>query len=136
LEIIIAILIVSIITTFALTKFTQITNKTHIVTLKSQLALIQNGVGKQKSQNILLGKTEDISSLDEANINQKGEELFSKVVDFSIISTDTSEKKLGSFAKTSSNSYTFYLDSDDVKFSLKDNSFVCTSQESICMQIN
>lgn len=135
-EIIIAILIIAIISTFALTKFTQISNKSHLVTLKSQLALIQNGIGKQKSQNILLGQSEDISYLDDASTNKSGEELFTNVVDFSIISTDTVEKKLGSWAKTSANSYIFYLDETLVNFSLENNSFVCISQKSICSKLN
>lgn len=74
--------------------------------------------------------------MDDAGINKSDEELFTKVADFSIISTNTSEKKIGNWAKVSTNSYVFYLDSSYVIFTLEDNSFVCKSQKDICQEIN
>lgn len=129
-------LIVAIITTFAMTKFNQVTNKTHLVTLKSQLALIQSGISKQKNKNILLSNFPNISSLDDASINVNNQELFKKVIDFSIFSTNTSDRKLGSWAKVSQNSYIFYLESNPINFVLENNSFVCKSQEDICKELN
>ncbi|WP_226798570.1 type II secretion system protein [Aliarcobacter butzleri] len=135
-EIIVVLLIVSIITTFAMTKFNQVTNKTHLVTLKSQLALIQSGISKQKNKNILLSNLPNISSLDDASTNVNNQELFKKVIDFSIVSTNTSDRKLGSWAKVSQNSYIFYLESNPINFVLENNSFVCKSQEDICKELN
>lgn len=129
-------LIVAIITTFAMTKFNQVTNKTHLVTLKSQLALIQSGISKQKNKNILLSNFPNISSLDDASTNVNNQELFKKVIDFSILSTNTSDRKLGSWAKVSQNSYIFYLESNPINFVLENNSFVCKSQEEICKELN
>ena len=129
-------LIVAIITTFAMTKFNQVTNETHLVTLKSQLALIQSGISKQKNKNILLSNLPNISSLDDASINVNNQELFKKVIDFSILSTNTSDRKLGSWAKVSQNSYIFYLESNPINFVLENNSFVCKSQEDICKELN
>ncbi|KLE08354.1 hypothetical protein AF79_08695 [Aliarcobacter butzleri L354] len=129
-------LIVAIITTFAMTKFNQVTNKTHLVTLKSQLALIQSGISKQKNKNILLSNLPNISSLDEASTNVNNQELFKKVIDFSILSTNTSDRKLGSWAKVSQNSYIFYLESNPINFVLENNSFVCKSKEDICKELN
>lgn len=129
-------LIVAIITTFAMTKFNQVTNKTHLVTLKSQLALIQSGISKQKNKNILLSNLPNISSLDDASINVNNQELFKKVIDFSILSTNTSDRKLGSWAKVSQNSYIFYLESNPINFVLENNSFVCKSKEDICKELN
>ncbi len=129
-------LIVAIITTFAMTKFNQVTNKTHLVTLKSQLALIQSGISKQKNKNILLSNLPNISSLDDASTNVNNQELFKKVIDFSIFSTNTSDRKLGSWAKVSQNSYIFYLESNPINFVLENNSFVCKSQEDICKELN
>ncbi|EFU69024.1 conserved hypothetical protein [Aliarcobacter butzleri JV22] len=129
-------LIVAIITTFAMTKFNQVTNKTHLVTLKSQLALIQSGISKQKNKNILLSNFPNISSLDDASTNVNNQELFKKVIDFSILSTNTSDRKLGSWAKVSQNSYIFYLESNPINFVLENNSFVCKSQEDICKELN
>ncbi|MCG3665210.1 hypothetical protein L5F09_05565 [Aliarcobacter butzleri] len=129
-------LIVAIITTFTMTKFNQVTNKTHLVTLKSQLALIQSGISKQKNKNILLSNLPNISSLDDASTNVNNQELFKKVIDFSILSTNTSDRKLGSWAKVSQNSYIFYLESNPINFVLENNSFVCKSQEDICKELN
>ncbi|MCG3701833.1 hypothetical protein L5F41_06985 [Aliarcobacter butzleri] len=129
-------LIVAIITTFAMTKFNQVTNKTHLVTLKSQLALIQSGISKQKNKNILLSNLPNISSLDDASTNVNNQELFKKVIDFSILSTNTSDRKLGSWAKVSQNSYIFYLESNPINFVLENNSFVCKSKEDICKELN
>lgn len=129
-------LIVAIITTFAMTKFNHVTNKTHLVTLKSQLALIQSGISKQKNKNILLSNLPNISSLDDASTNVNNQELFKKVIDFSILSTNTSDRKLGSWAKVSQNSYIFYLESNPINFVLENNSFVCKSQEDICKELN
>ncbi|MPL66143.1 hypothetical protein SDC9_11811 [bioreactor metagenome] len=129
-------LIVAIITTFAMTKFNQVTNKTHLVTLKSQLALIQSGISKQKNKNILLSNLPNISALDDASTNVNNQELFKKVIDFSILSTNTSDRKLGSWAKVSQNSYIFYLESNPINFVLENNSFVCKSQEDICKELN
>ncbi|WP_414017287.1 type II secretion system protein [Aliarcobacter butzleri] len=135
-EIIVVLLIVAIITTFTMTKFNQVTNKTHLVTLKSQLALIQSGISKQKNKNILLSNLPNISSLDDASTNVNNQELFKKVIDFSILSTNTSDRKLGSWAKVSQNSYIFYLESNPINFVLENNSFVCKSQEDICKELN
>ncbi|MFW3340765.1 type II secretion system protein [Aliarcobacter butzleri] len=135
-EIIVVLLIVAIITTFAMTKFNQVTNKTHLVTLKSQLALIQSGISKQKNKNILLSNLPNISSLDNASTNVNNQELFKKVIDSSILSTNTSDRKLGSWAKVSQNSYIFYLESNPINFVLENNSFVCKSQEDICKELN
>ncbi|MFX4266886.1 type II secretion system protein [Aliarcobacter butzleri] len=135
-EIIVVLLIVAIITTFAMTKFNQVTNKTHLVTLKSQLALIQSGISKQKNKNILLSNFPNISSLDDASTNVNNQELFKKVIDFSILSTNTSDRKLGSWVKVSQNSYIFYLESNPINFVLENNSFVCKSQEDICKELN
>ncbi|WP_330848311.1 type II secretion system protein [Aliarcobacter butzleri] len=135
-EIIVVLLIVAIITTFAMTKFNQVTNKTYLVTLKSQLALIQSGISKQKNKNILLSNLPNISSLDDASTNVNNQELFKKVIDFSILSTNTSDRKLGSWAKVSQNSYIFYLESNPINFVLENNSFVCKSKEEICKELN
>ncbi|MDN5125525.1 type II secretion system protein [Aliarcobacter butzleri] len=135
-EIIVVLLIVAIITTFAMTKFNQVTNKAYLVTLKSQLALIQSGISKQKNKNILLSNFPNISSLDDASTNVNNQELFKKVIDFSILSTNTSDRKLGSWAKVSQNSYIFYLESNPINFVLENNSFVCKSQEDICKELN
>lgn len=136
-EIIIAIILIAIITSFAIPKFTNLNYNKNITTLKSQLALIQNGIVNQKSKNILLSNNQEIDSLDEATLNSNGEKLFSKVIDFSIISTNNTKKESGMWAKISNNSYTFYLSSDkNIEFSFENEKFLCKSSVELCKEIN
>lgn len=126
---------ISIVISFAIPKFTKTDEKINITKLKSQVALIRSAISNQKSKNILLSNSEKIDILDDSIIDKKDEKLFSKLVDFSIISTDSSEKKVGSWAKISSNSYIFYLGYDFVSFSLEDESFVCKSKIELCSEV-
>lgn len=136
LEIIIAIVLIAIVTSFAIPKLTNLNYNANISTLKSQLALIQNGIVKHKSKNILLSNNQEIISLDDAIQNSSGERLFSKVIDFLIISTNNTKKESGMWAKISNNSYTFYLSNgESILFSLEDDRFVCKSSVELCSEI-
>ena len=137
LEIIIAIVLIAIITSFAIPKFTNMNYNANISTLKSQSALIQNAIVNLKSKNILLSNNQEIITLDEATSNSSGEKLFSKVIDFSIISTNNTKKESGMWAKTSNNSYTFYLSNDkNITFSFENEKFLCKSSIELCKEIN
>ena len=134
---IIAIVLIAIITSFAIPKFTNLNYNKNITTLKSQIALIQNAITNQKSKNILLSNNQEISSLDDATLNSSGEKLFTNVIDFSIISTNTTKKESGMWAKISNNSYTFYLSSDkNIEFSFENEKFLCKSSVELCKEIN
>ena len=136
LEIIIAIVLIAIITSFAIPKFTNMNYNANISTLKSQLALIQNAIVNQKSKNILLSSEQEMISLDDAIQNSSGERLFSKVIDFLIISTNNTNKESGMWAKISNNSYDFYLSSDkNISFSFDDGKFLCKSSVELCKEI-
>ena len=136
LEIIIAILIVVIITSFALPKFNTITDKSNITILKSQLSLIQNAITENKNKNILLANNETITYLDNASINKKDEKLFSKVIDFPILSTDSSEQKAGKWMKISNNSYEFFLSSSKtISFLIENEKIICKDKDEICKEI-
>ncbi len=133
---IIVIVLIAIIGSFAIPKFTNMSYKANIITLKSQLALIQNGINNQKSKNILLSNTQELTSLDSAIQNSSGEKLFTKVIDFSIISTNSTNKEQGMWAKISNNSYSFYLSSDkSVLFSLENEKYLCKSEAELCKEI-
>ena len=137
LEIIIAIVLIAIITSFAIPKFTNMNYNANISTLKSQISLIQNGIVKNKNKNILLSNNQEITTLDDATLNSSGEKLFSKIIDFSIISTNNTKKESGMWAKTSNNSYTFYLSNDkNITFSFENEKFLCKSSVELCKEIN
>ncbi len=93
---IIVIVLIAIIGSYAIPKFTNMSYKANITTLKSQLALIQTGIANQKNKNILLSNTQEISSLDNVASNNSGEKLFTKVIDFSIVSTNNTKKEQAS----------------------------------------
>ncbi len=136
LEIIIVIVLIAIITSFAIPKFTNMNYNANISTLKSQISLIQNGIVKNKNKNILLSNNQEITTLDDATLNSSGEKLFSKIIDFSIISTNNTKKESGMWAKTSNNFYDFYLSSDkNISFSFDDGKFLCKSSVELCKEI-
>ena len=135
-EIIVVILLIAIITSFAIPKFTNMNYNANISTLKSQISLIQNGIVKNKNKNILLSNNQEITTLDDATLNSSGEKLFSKIIDFSIISTNNTKKESGMWAKTSNNSYTFYLSNDkNITFSFENEKFLCKSSVELCKEI-
>lgn len=135
LEMIIVLLLISIIGSFIISKFNQTNEQKDLISLKSQLALIQEGISKSKNKNILLSNVENIENLDNASINKKDEKLFTNVIDFSIISTNSNEKKSGNWSKNSINSYIFYLGMSPILFSFENESFVCKSEIEICKEI-
>ena len=135
-EIIVVILLIAIITSFAIPKFTNMNYNANISTLKSQISLIQNGIVKNKNKNILLSNNQEITTLDDATLNSSGEKLFSKIIDFPIISTNNTKKESGMWAKISNNSYDFYLSSDkNISFSFDDGKFLCKSSVELCKEI-
>ena len=75
--------------------------------------------------------------MDDVAQNKSGEKLFSKVINFSIISTNNTKKESGMWAKISNNSYTFYLSLDkNIEFSFENEKFLCKSSVELCKEIN
>ena len=64
LEIIIAIILIVLITSFALPKYNAITNNSNLSLLKSDLSLIQSGIEQKKTINTLLSNGDKIENLD------------------------------------------------------------------------
>lgn len=136
LELLIVIATISIILTFAIPKFDMITSTSKITELKSNIALIRNGINKFKTNQILLAQSSDITSLDSAIIEKNNESLFNNIIDFSIVSTTSSINEIGKWIKTSQFSYEYLLSSSKkVLFALEDNSFKCKSSFEICKEL-
>ncbi len=132
----ITLVVFAIVLSFAIPKFLNITDKTNLTKLKSEVALIQNGITKAKTNNILLGKDENITILDEAKNNTKDEKLFTKVVDLPIIATNSSIKQKGFWSKIDDKNYQFYLsDEKMVLYSFEDDNFVCKSSFDLCQEV-
>ena len=136
LELIIAIILIVIITSFAIPKYNAITYNSNLSILKSDLSLIQNAITQSKTKNILLSNNEKIEKLDDISSDKISEKLFTNVIDFSILSTDSNEKKAGKWSKISDKSYEFYLSSSkSILFLFEDEKLVCKSEEELCKEI-
>lgn len=133
---IIVIVLITIVISFAIPKFNNTINKANYTTLKSEFSLIQNGIREKKTKNILLSNTDEITYLDDASVDTIGIPLFDSVIDFPIISTNRNKKELAKWSKISNNMYEFYLSSSkSVLFSLENEKFICKSEEEICKEI-
>ena len=136
LELIIAIILIVLITSFAIPKYNAITYNSNLSVLKSDLSLIQNAITQSKTKNILLSNNEKIEKLDDISSDKISEKLFTNVIDFSILSTDSNEKKAGKWSKISDKSYEFYLSSSkSILFLFEDEKLVCKSEEELCKEI-
>jgi len=136
LELIIVIAVIAMILTFAIPKFSDITTTSKITELKSNLAIIRNNINKLKTKQILLNENTSINSLDDTSSNTNNQILFDKVIDFNILSTNSSIKEIGKWIKLSDTSYKYILSSNkSVEFSLEENSFNCVSSFEICKEI-
>jgi type II secretory pathway pseudopilin PulG len=133
----ISIILIGIIATFTIPNLKKSSQLSNITTLKSQLSLIQNAITKKKSDLVLLGENSNEFQLDEAVANKEGEKLFSNVLDFSILSTNSSKKEIGKWIKIDDENYKFFLDSSkSVLFSFENQNFKCISDYDICKELN
>jgi len=135
LEIIITVVIVAILLSFILPKANIYLQKNDILKLKSDIVLIQNGLQKAKTKRVLSGENQNITFLDSAKIDTKGEELFSNILNLPIISTTTKDKENGLWAKVSNNKYMFFTKAKTYEFSLENSSFICISKKIDCEEL-
>lgn len=84
LEIVIFIVVIATILSFLLPKFNTFLENSDLVKLKSDIALINNGIQKEKSKNILIQKYGNINKLDGAKIDVKNEKLFEYIYIFQL----------------------------------------------------
>ena len=73
LEIIIAIILIVLITSFALPKYNAIIDSSNLSLLKSDLSLIQSGIEQKKTINTLLSNGDKIKNLDYSAIDKINE---------------------------------------------------------------
>lgn len=125
----------ALIFSFAIPKFNNISENLNILTLKGDFALIQSAITRKKSKDIMLQNQTDISSLDNARINTKNEELFKNVLDKPILSTSINDKEYGHWTKISNKKYLFFTQSKTFEFILENGDFLCVSNEILCKEI-
>lgn len=136
LEIIIVILIIAIILTFAIPKFNSISYNSNLTKLKSDVFLIQNGINELKKKSILLQNENSEVILDEASVNTSSQKLFENILQFPLISSSKNEYKEASWIKISSSSYSYVLSKEQiVSFKLSNDVFECKSPDEICKDL-
>lgn len=125
----------ALIFSFAIPKFNNISENLNILTLKGDFALIQSAITRKKSKDIMLQNQTAISSLGNAKINTKNEELFKNILDKPILSTSINDKEYGHWAKISNKKYLFFTQSKTFEFILENGDFLCVSSEILCKEI-
>ncbi len=133
-EIIIVLILISILTTFIISKMSdsvELSNKTKI---RSEIALIRTSINKQKTKSTLL-QNSDTFVLDNEQVNQTNSELFKNILDFPLISTNSNLKVLSKWIKKSSNEYIVYLDNSTfLEFKYENFTFDCKSNLELCKE--
>lgn len=132
-ELIFVIIIIGILASVAIPKL--MLNRTDAVIVKGKTLIgsIRNSIAIQKNLNLMQGLSSYPSALDDAQINQEGEELFdgvgtNKILDYPVIS----KKSSGGWMKTAANKYEYYIfDNEKVEFEYDNTNghFDCTAAE-------
>lgn len=144
-EIIFALVIIGIISSYAINKYFDSLEKANFLKIKSEVTLINNAINQLYSNQTLLGNNSFVvERLDEASINSDGETLFNGynefiLLDELILSTSEEKKKLGFWIKVSDIEYKvyfskesfleFYLDSENILFSCDKSLSLCRKFE-------
>lgn len=134
LEIIIVILVISIISSYIISKSTNTINFANQSKIKSEISLIRSSIVKFSTKQILLDQ-DYIVSLDNANIDQSDSFLFENILDAPLLSTSTEDKEISKWIKISQNSYKIYLDQNIfLEFEFDNNDFICISDVELCKE--
>ena len=123
-EIIFVLVVIGVLASIALPKFGETLNQADLVSARSKVAAIRNGLEIYKSKHLLLGEEPYPDSLEDDNSN-----LFSKV-----LSTPTpASSTRGGWEKEDNNRYRYYIASGEYLVFEYDNqagTFKCIPQDS------
>lgn len=144
LEIIFVISVLAVITSYVVQNSRGFLDKANITKIQAQIALIRNAIHLAKNQRIQKGLSEFPTTLDKAKINTEKEFLFGgtpdeKLLDYPLVSTSMTQKEVGAFAKTASNTYAVWLDKENfVEFVYKPNEgiFSCSYSNILCKELD
>ena len=133
-ELIVVLVILSILTSFILSKGNSSIDSSIKIKIKSELALIRNSITKYKTKNILLGNS-SLIILDNEQINSERSMLFKNILDFPLVSTSTKYKVIGNWIKKTPFEYIVYLNNNTyLEFKFENNSFNCKSNINLCKE--
>jgi Tfp pilus assembly protein FimT len=138
LEIVFAIVIISIISSVALMKMSD-TNRLSIKTkIKSDIALIRYSISNARQTLVLSGNDTSINLLDEATTNTKNQKLFNSILDYPILSSDMVDAVGGDWVKYSSNIYRAFVsknESIDFVYDFSSGLFDCDYSLALCKEL-
>ena len=133
-EIIIVLVIFSILIRFIISKSKSSINSSTKIKIKSEIALIRSSISKLNTKKILLQEDNNFL-LDDAKVDALNTQLFENILDFPLISTNSTKKEIGSWIKSSTNEYLVYIEEDTfLKFEYENSSFECKSDLTICKE--
>ncbi|WP_419764584.1 MAG: prepilin-type N-terminal cleavage/methylation domain-containing protein [Arcobacter sp.] len=142
-EIIITILIIGLIGTFAITKLFNSIDKSNELKIKSEVALVNEAINRVYSSQILLANSNFfLERLDDASINSANESLFIGyeeyiLLDTVILSSSLDKKELGKWIKVSNTNYRVYLTKEkvlDFVFDTDEALFSCDKKDDACKE--
>ena len=131
LEVIFTLSIIAFLAMVAVPKLTNSLNKTHMVKIKSDIALIREGLNSYKNKHTLAGTSVYLDSLEEND-----ELLFSKILKYPI--KNSIENKAGRWNKISNTEYIVWMDNEtSVKFNYNssDLTFECDFKNGNCKKL-
>lgn len=139
LETIIVLLVIAIISSVAIYQNFFTLEKANIVQLKTEVALIQNGINRAYEKRQLLQEMAVFpSSLDDSMSNQVNEKLFENVLEYPVFATTSSEQLLGKWIKESNNEYSVVISSSELLsfvYDKSDGTFKCDSSHNVCKEL-
>lgn len=144
LEVIFVIAVLALLSSFALKNGYGFLEKANLTKIKAEVALIRNALNSDKNKRIRQGMTEYPLVLDMANINTENESLFAgtqdeKLLTHPLVSTTTSQKEIGQFAKISSSHYYAYVDKEsfiEFVYNKNDGTFSCDYDNTLCKEFD
>ncbi|WP_419768802.1 type II secretion system protein [Arcobacter sp.] len=143
LEIIIVVLIVGLLGTFAINKLFYSIGKSNIFKIKSEVILINNAINKLYSDQVLLANSSfTLDRLDDASSNTSGESLFIGyneyiLLDIVILSSSDNNKEIGKWIKSSETTYKTYISKDKLitfEFDRDEGTFSCKKSDETCKE--
>lgn len=137
-EIIFSIVIITLISSIAITKFSGTSQYAIITKIQTDLAFIRSHIAKYENKKILLQEEFDLYTLDDSVINSANQKLFEIILQNDIVIISHLNQN-GSWIKTASNSYQVRINDDTIcKFEYDHSSrrFDCDMDKQWCVRLN
>jgi general secretion pathway protein G len=140
LETLFVLLIIAIVSSIAIPKFSTPIKQSSIIKLKSDIYSIRAAILEYKSS-MIKQNSQDLypSQLDSAPLDEVNSTLFNEVLQYPYLSTDSQTKEKLKWSKSSESSYVFYLNSSEsIEFVYNSDGglFDCDYSLEICQEVS